>query len=593
MAQTTRTALGGPRGVIASPFSKPLSSSNPSNSDEPTIYALSTAPGRSAIAIIRTSGPLSTHIYHALCHYKPLPQPRHAVVRTLYDPSQFQSRDTILDPSALVLYFPAPNTFTGEDILELHVHGGPAVVKAVLSAISRIPSTGSSSIRYAQPGEFTLRAFHNSRLTLTQIEALSDTLAAETEQQRRLSIRGSTSTLPALYESWRQVLLSARGELEALIDFSEDQHFNESTAELCASISAQVQHLISLLKVHVQNAVKGELLRNGISVAFLGVPNAGKSSLLNCIVGREAAIVAEEAGTTRDVVDVSVDLGGWLVKFGDTAGVRKGEDGKAKVGKVEEEGIRRAKARAAESDVVVMVLDLERRAATGTDGQSGEVALRIDPDLQTFIHGLACYPISILVAINKSDLISSSNDRDRILNSAREAFPAIPFDSFHFISCKHAEVTPSMSRSSPNKSNTTSASTDSGGIQYLLSGLTTQFANLTTAIVPSSNHETPGSIDQSIYTESLGASQRHRDLLSTCLSSLEDFEAELQPQQITAGKGEDDSDGGEGFEPDIVLAAEHLRRAAESLARITGKGEGSGDVEEVLGVVFEKFCVGK
>ncbi|SMY28520.1 unnamed protein product [Zymoseptoria tritici ST99CH_1A5] len=528
------------------------------------------------------------HIYHALCPHKPLPQPRHAVVRTLYDPSQIPSRDTILDPSALVLYFPAPNTFTGEDILELHVHGGPAVIKAVLSAISRIPIHPSGRIRYAQPGEFTLRAFHNSRLTLTQIEALSDTLAAETEQQRRLSIRGSTSTLPTLYESWRQLLLSARGELEALIDFSEDQHFDESTVQLCASISTQVQHLISLLKVHVQNAVKGELLRNGISVAFLGVPNAGKSSLLNCIVGREAAIVAEEAGTTRDVVDVSVDLGGWLVRFGDTAGVRKGEDGKAKVGKVEEEGIRRAKARATESDVVVVVLDLDRHASNG----AGEgVVLRIDPDLQTFIHGLACYPTSILVAINKSDLISSLTEKERILSSAQKAFSAIPSDSFHFISCKHAEATRNLP---PPATQTSSSSPDAGGIQTLLSGLTTQFANLTTAIVPSSNQGAPGSIDQSIYTESLGASQRHRDLLSACLSSLEDFETELQPQRHSDGEGEDGSDSdGDDFEPDIVLAAEHLRRAAESLARITGKGEGSGDVEEVLGVVFEKFCVGK
>ncbi|SMR63138.1 unnamed protein product [Zymoseptoria tritici ST99CH_3D1] len=533
------------------------------------------------------------HIYHALCPHKPLPQPRHAVVRTLYDPSQIPSRDTILDPSALVLYFPAPNTFTGEDILELHVHGGPAVIKAVLSAISRIPIHPSGRIRYAQPGEFTLRAFHNSRLTLTQIEALSDTLAAETEQQRRLSIRGSTSTLPTLYESWRQLLLSARGELEALIDFSEDQHFDESTVQLCASISTQVQHLISLLKVHVQNAVKGELLRNGISVVFLGVPNAGKSSLLNCIVGREAAIVAEEAGTTRDVVDVSVDLGGWLVRFGDTAGVRKGEDGKAKVGKVEEEGIRRAKARATESDVVVVVLDLDRHASNG----AGEgVVLRIDPDLQTFIHGLACYPTSILVAINKSDLISSPNERDRILDSARKYFPAIPPSSFHFISCKHAEATSTSIHPTPENSHSPvkPSSTDPGGIQSLLSGLTTQFTTLTTAIVPSSTSSTDGAIDQSIYTESLGASQRHRDLLSACLSSLEDFETELQPQRHSDGEGEDGSDSdGDDFEPDIVLAAEHLRRAAESLARITGKGEGSGDVEEVLGVVFEKFCVGK
>lgn len=217
----------------------------------------------------------------------------------------------------MVLYFPAPKTVTGEDLLELHVHGGTAIVRAVLAAIPRIPGTGpSQSIRYAEPGEFTRRAFANDRLDLTQVEALGDSLAASTEQQRRLSVRGTTNSLATRYENWRKLLLEARGELEALIDFSEDQHFDESIGELLGSVAAQVVSLRAALLAHQENAVRGELLRSGISLALLGAPNAGKSSLLNAVVGREAAIVSREAGTTRDVVEVGIDLGGFFAGWG-------------------------------------------------------------------------------------------------------------------------------------------------------------------------------------------------------------------------------------------------------------------------------------
>ena len=200
-------------------------------------------------------------------------------------------------------------------------------MRAVLAAIHQcaVSTEGSvvsavHSIRYAEPGEFTRRAFANNRMDLPQIESLGETLSASTEQQRQISVRGTTSSLAVRYEQWRMLLLAARGELEALIDFSEDQHFDESPAQLCASVAAQVQALRGQMEAHVANAVRGELLRNGISMALLGAPNAGKSSLLNRIVGRDAAIVSQEAGTTRDIVEVNVDLGGWLVRIGDMAG---------------------------------------------------------------------------------------------------------------------------------------------------------------------------------------------------------------------------------------------------------------------------------
>jgi tRNA modification GTPase len=248
--------------------------------------------------------------------------------------------------SALVLHFPAPKTVTGEDILELHIHGGHATVKAVLSAIGQCRS--KHTIRYAEAGEFTRRAFQNDRLDLGQVEALSDALSAETEQQRRAAMRGNSGKLGRIYEEWRQLLLAARGELEALIDFSEDQHFDESPAELMRNVTSQIGPILEAIRRHQKGSRCGELLKRGIRISLLGPPNAGKSSLLNVIVDREASIVSEEAGTTRDIVEVSVDIGGYLCVFADTAGLRSSSS----IGGVEQEGIRRAKAKAKDSDLV-------------------------------------------------------------------------------------------------------------------------------------------------------------------------------------------------------------------------------------------------
>jgi tRNA modification GTPase len=268
-------------------------------------------------------------------------KPRKATLRDLYDPSD---SNNVLD-SALVLHFPAPKTVTGEDILELHIHGGHATVKAVLAAIGQCQS--KHTIRYAEAGEFTRRAFQNDRLDLGQVEALSDALSAETEQQRRAAMRGNSGKLGRTYEEWRQLLLAARGELEALIDFSEDQHFDESPAQLMGNVTRQIGPILSAIRRHQAGSRCGELLKRGIRISLLGPPNAGKSSLLNIIVDREASIVNEEAGTTRDIVEVSVDIGGYLCVFADTAGLRS-----MSVGAVEQEGIRRAKAKAKDSDLV-------------------------------------------------------------------------------------------------------------------------------------------------------------------------------------------------------------------------------------------------
>ncbi|KAL6702884.1 mitochondrial splicing system protein [Coniothyrium glycines] len=519
--------------------------------NESTIYALSTASGKAAIAVIRISGSACSQIYEALCPLTPLPKPRHAALRKLYAPHLAPSPATLLDSAALVLYFPAPRTVTGEDVLELHVHGGPAIVRAVLAAIPAcVPHeknmTGpGAQIRYAEAGEFTRRAFANNRMDLPQIESLGETLSAATEQQRKLSVRGTTSALAARYEHWRMLLLQARGELEALIDFSEDQHFDESPAVLCTSVAQQVRALRTQMQAHCANAVRGELLRNGISVALLGAPNAGKSSLLNRIVGRDAAIVSQEAGTTRDVVEVGVDLGGWLVKLGDMAGLRKaGVVGSEVVGAVEQEGIRRAKQRALGSDVLIVVQD---------------ATAELDPEVMETAKQCVDMGISVLVAVNKADQMLQHDAEEDAWRARLHFALGTPNEHISFISCKDT-TTP-----------------DAGNLQAFLSTLLDTFKDMTAALVPDSDP------DPSIWQESLGATERQRILLSECLDHLESFLTSVTPADISTAS-EDTED------IDIVVAAETLRSAAEALARITGRGE-SGDVEEVLGVVFEKFCV--
>ncbi|KAI5238855.1 P-loop containing nucleoside triphosphate hydrolase protein [Aureobasidium subglaciale] len=535
---------------------------------DPTIYALSTAPGRAAIAIIRISGPACNDIYRSLCPgQKPL-KPRYAAVRTLYRPGAKPLPDNLLDSSALLLYFPSPNTVTGEDLLELHVHGGTAIVRAVLSAISRC-SPVPGAVRYAEAGEFTRRAFMNDRLDLTQVEALGDTLSANTEQQRRLSVRGTTNNLSLRYESWRQMLLAARGELEALIDFSEDQHFDESPAELASSVADQVRDLVLLIDAHRRNAMRGELLRNGIAISLLGAPNAGKSSLLNRIVGREAAIVSQEAGTTRDVVEVGIDLGGYLCRLGDTAGLRSAvlataqarkEHMQEKISMIEEEGMKRAKQRAIESDVVIVVLSLE------SEGKS--VVLKLDQEVIDTAAELAEQKSNVLVVLNKTDLLSGhASELENFRRQVADTLPHVRLENIFAISCKDAEsVTVS----------------DAGHISTFLSGLIRQFEDMTSAVAA-----TDDDTDPSIWQESLGATERHRLLLDECQFHLEQFLGHVE-----AGTQDSGDSGVEEIDVDIVLAAENLRDAANCLARITGKGE-AGDVEEVLGVVFEKFCVGK
>jgi len=301
-----------------------------------TIYALATALGKSGVAVIRLSGP------HALAATKTLagslPEPRVAGLRVLKD------SDGVLLDQALVLTFKAGHSFTGEDVAELHLHGGPATIKAVLQTLGDI-----DGLRLAEPGEFTRRALENGCLDLAQIEGLSDLLEAETEAQRKQALRVFSGALGDKAEGWRSNLIRAAALLEATIDFADE----DVPVDVTPEVAVLLESVMAELSAEASGVQISERIRDGFEVAIVGAPNVGKSSLLNRLAGRDAAITSEIAGTTRDVIEVRMDLNGLPVTFLDTAGLRETDD------TVEGIGIKRALDRAKSADLRVFLYDKE------------------------------------------------------------------------------------------------------------------------------------------------------------------------------------------------------------------------------------------
>ncbi len=302
-----------------------------------TIFALSSAPGRAGIAVVRVSGPGAGAAIEALTA-GPLPAPRRAALRDIFPPA---TRGRKID-QGLVLWFPAPGSATGEDVAELHVHGGRAIVEAVLSALSSLPG-----LRPAERGEFTRRAVENGKLDLTQAEGLADLVEAETEAQRRQALAQYQGDFLRACEDWRARLIRLCAWAEADIDFAED----ELDADLASRLRAETAALLADIRGRLADGRRGEITREGFHLAVIGPPNAGKSSLVNALARRDIAIVSETPGTTRDVLEARLDIDGYMVTVADTAGLREAKDA------IEAEGVRRALVRAEAADLVLLVLD--------------------------------------------------------------------------------------------------------------------------------------------------------------------------------------------------------------------------------------------
>ncbi len=302
-----------------------------------TIFALASGRGRAGIAVVRISGPDARTATAELTD-RVLPV-RRAVRVDLRDPADQELLD-----QGLAIFFPGPASFTGEDVVELHVHGGIAVVDGVLRALS-----GREGLRLADPGEFTRRGFENGKLDLTAAEGVADLVAAETEAQRRQALGQMGGALAAFCDAGRDKLVETLAYWEAAIDFSEE----ELPPDLEQRVVTAVSELSAAIGAQLSDGYRGERLRQGIEAAIVGIPNAGKSSLLNRLARRDAAIVSETAGTTRDIIEVHLELGGYPVILADTAGLRDPGDA------IEEEGVRRAIERAERADMRIVVMDGE------------------------------------------------------------------------------------------------------------------------------------------------------------------------------------------------------------------------------------------
>ncbi|MBI1265208.1 MAG: tRNA uridine-5-carboxymethylaminomethyl(34) synthesis GTPase MnmE [Alphaproteobacteria bacterium] len=308
-----------------------------------TIFALASAPGRAGVAVVRVSGPGAGAALDALTR-RPRPQPRLAALRRLH------AADGGEIDQGLAIWFPGPASFTGEDCAELQVHGGPAVIAALAEALLAL------GLAPAGPGDFTRRAFEHGKLDLTEAEGLADLIDAETEGQRAQALAQMTGALRTLYEGWREPLISVLASLEGEIDFPDEDDVPDSLSDAAA---AALDDLIAALDAHLDDARRGERVREGFAIALIGSPNAGKSSLLNALARRDAAIVTDVPGTTRDVVEVRLVLAGFPVILADTAGLREAAD------RVEAEGVRRALARAEDADLRIGVVDVSRETSLG------------------------------------------------------------------------------------------------------------------------------------------------------------------------------------------------------------------------------------
>ena len=485
-----------------------------------TIFALSSGRPPAAIAVVRISGPRAGAALEQLTGR--LPAPRQAALARVRDPVSNEAID-----QALALWFPGPKSETGEDMAELQLHGGRAIVAGVLDALA-----GIENCRPAEAGEFTRRAFENGKLDLTAVEGLADLVAAETPAQRRLAFRQLKGLIGDCAEDWRRRLIEALALIEARIDFADEADVPQ---DLIGPARAAVQKLRDDIAQALADGGRGERLREGLVVAIAGPPNAGKSTLLNRLAQREAAIVSPYPGTTRDVIEVHLDLDGYPVTLLDTAGIRESDDA------VEQEGVHRARVRAATADLVLWVID--RSAA----GRAGESSLRTgsgDADGATSMStgsSNAAPAAEVWRIENKADLNPAHAD-------------PVPGEKKADIALPKANNTKGDARTGDESGFTFIVSAKEGrGVDALVDRLTGYAQSFF-----------------SIAESSLITRARHRNAFQETIAALD-----RALDEPPAGREE--------------LIAEDLRAAAAALGRLTGRV----DVEDVLDVIFRDFCIGK
>lgn len=364
-----------------------------------TIYALSSGAGKAGLSVFRISGPEVRGAIKALSGKKP-PAPRRVSL------TRFRDSDGDIIDEGLLIYFKGPSSFTGEDSAEFHTHGSLAVVAAMRLAFQK------AGLRQAMPGEFTRRAFENDKLDLTEAEGLADLIDAETEGQRRQAYRQMQGGLKDVYKDWREGLINALAAIEGEIDFPDEQDVPDALSHAAyAPISETIDKMNRLLS----DSVRGERVRSGVRVAIIGPPNAGKSTLLNAMIGRDAAIVSSEAGTTRDVINVHMDISGIPVMFSDTAGMRETDN------VIEAEGVKRARATSEDADLRIGLISPDTIDLSNTiiaNLKPGDILVHNKSDLGEVSSDLSAEIMTInLSAMSGSGIDALLSELERIVES--------------------------------------------------------------------------------------------------------------------------------------------------------------------------------
>ncbi len=442
-----------------------------------TIYALSSGPGISGIAVIRISGTRAKEILSNLTD-KPFPKKRYATLKKIRN----NLTNEIID-EGIVLWFPGPNTYTGQDMVELHMHGSKAVIEEIQNVLSKF-----DSCRLAEPGEFTKLAFQNNKINLLKAESIGDLIASETELQRRQALRIMSGDSSKKFNIWREDLIKILADVEAKIDFPDE----DIPSKISEDIKIKSEKIKNEIKKTLDDNKTGEIIREGFKIAIIGPPNVGKSSLLNFLSKREAAIVSEKAGTTRDVIEVHLDIGGFPVIISDTAGIRESSD------EIEKRGVKLAINKAEDADLNIILLDPKNLDFTGF-----------------FKDNLAEKSV---IAVNKSDLGTDGLKRiDKKIN------PIV-------MSIKKDE-----------------------NVNELIENIKLKLKN------------------KFLKTENILITRsRHRQNLEECHKHLKSFLEKKDNEEFDK-------------------AAEDLRLSIRHLGTIVGKV----DVEEIIGSIFENFCIGK